>query len=199
MTLERLIILTLCLSIGCSAPIEIEPRTAAVEHPEEFLLEGKVINPKCVHLLQASISEHASIIVRSVILETCQESNLAYEGQQYTKNQDGTILYCEDPEDWHSCFSYRVLGRTANGIFLLYHGPTIGAYEIVGSEVTFDFLEGGKQEVHVLTKLGESHVPCFRSAQVDGNNLKITKRVFDAEAPRAFQCKDEEETIVHSF
>ena len=83
-----------------------------------FNLEGEIINPKCVELLQTDISENTNIIIRSVILEECQGSNLAFDGQDYAIEDNDTVGFGEG----HDYFSYSVLGRLENGDFLIFHG-----------------------------------------------------------------------------
>ncbi|MDA7855869.1 hypothetical protein N9A51_01420, partial [Pseudomonadales bacterium] len=46
-----------------------------------------------------------------------------------------------------------------------------------------------------LVKLSEADIPCFQSARIVGNQLMITKKVWDGEASRAKQCKKSLETI----
>ncbi|MGR5308096.1 hypothetical protein [Vibrio mediterranei] len=162
-----------------------------------FHHNGNIINPKCVNLLQAwnSESPQYGIILRSVIIDSCQESNLAFKGRDYHVSSDGSVSYYEDPDDGHSYFKYEVLGKTERGIFALAHLGYIGLYRLENQPVDFDFNYSNEQMVSVLTKLSQSWVPCFRSAQVKGNQLQVIKHVWNPAASRAEQCTDTLETV----
>ena len=60
-----------------------------------FNFQGKTINPKCINLLQPWMSDGATII-KSIIVNTCQNSNQAYEGIGFDVQKDGTITYYAD-------------------------------------------------------------------------------------------------------
>ncbi len=160
-----------------------------------FTLGSEIINPKCVNLLQTWISEKASIIVQSVVLKTCQNSNLAFEGKTYKVDDDGKVSY-QEPDDPTSQFSYQVVGRTDNGYHALYHDGYIGIYKIENRDLYFDINSQPKRPVAVLSKIGStSFLPCIDSMHVDGSFIVIKKAVFDPNQPRAFQCTKDRETM----
>lgn len=179
---------------------------ALVEHGEVadhlygFTLNGEVVNPRCLDLLQTSPAENTSIIQRSLVLETCQTSELAYTGQDYAIDNNNTIYYYGDPDEGRSYFGYRVLGQTTDGIFVIYHVGTIALYQIETETIDFDFLNSQPEAVQVLTKLSESFVPCFRSATLTPNDmLTLQAERYEANAPRAEQCTGILETTTHVF
>ena len=46
----------------------------------KFLINNNIINPACIKILQPNLSESSEIIIHSIVLESCQNSNLAFEG-----------------------------------------------------------------------------------------------------------------------
>ena len=171
-----------------------ENNNADANHFMGFDYEGKVINPKCVNLLQTSISDSA-IITRSIIIDTCQDSNLASEGIDFSIKDDGNVSYYEDPSDGHTYFGYRVVGRTLNNVFVLFHNGYIGLYTLSKQKIRFDFSKNEPKLVTLLTKLSDTYTPCFQSAEIRGNTLIITKAVWDSSASQAAQCTNVEETL----
>ncbi len=159
-----------------------------------FSYEGKVINPKCVNLLQSWQSD-SGIITRSIIIDSCQDSNLAFEGKNLSISHDGTVSYYEDPNDGHSKFGYRVVGRTLNNVFVLFHQGYIGLYRLREQNVTSDFSKNKEKSVMVLTKLSDAWMPCFISAKTQGNKLIIVKDIWDSSQSRAAQCTSDRETL----
>jgi hypothetical protein len=166
-----------------------------------FSHQGKAINPKCVNLLQTWISESPEygIITKSIVIDSCQDSNLAYEGKDYSVSKDGTVSYYEDPQDGHSHFGYRVVGRTLNNVFVIFHSGSIGLYRLQERDVIFDFSQSDAKSVKVLTKLSGTWMPCFKSAEIRENRLLIVKDVWDSSAPRASQCTGVSETLTFNL
>ncbi len=166
-----------------------------------FAVEGRIINPKCIELLQPWASEAAdtSAIITSINLENCQDSEIAATGQSFTIGDDKSVSFLGDPDDAHSYFSYKVLGITDKNIFALFHGGTIGIYKIVEIKEDHDFLAQTSRTGHVLTKLGQSFVPCFISGKVQGNKLTIKKNHFNPDGSTAEQCSEPLETIEYEF
>ena len=161
---------------------------------KDFKIDGQVINPACIKLMQPWKSEHSNIIVRSIVLENCQNSNVAFSGIQAYKN--GETSYCEDPNDGHTCFEYKYLGKTDDGTYFLFHQGYVGAYFISEKKLKDDLKVKKSTRLHVLTKIGDSLIPCFQEATIDKNQLIIVKKKFDAYQPTAFQCQKESETII---
>ena len=184
--------LLISLLVLTSAPVFAE---SASNKNHGFNYKGQAINPNCVNLLQTWSSENANTIIRSIIVDTCQESNLASEGADFSSKEDGTIYYYEDPDDRWSYFGYKVIGKSSEDIFVLQHGRSIGLYRLEHKNLSFDFSVNTLDSVRVLVKLSEADIPCFQSAAIVGNQLMITKKVWDDNAPRAKQCKNSLETI----
>ncbi|MDO6496928.1 hypothetical protein [Photobacterium sanguinicancri] len=166
-----------------------------VDAQNGFTYKGKVINPKCVQLLQPSVSENTAIITRSIVIDTCQNSNLAFEGLNYSINAMGGVEYIEDINDPHTRFSYQVLGKLSTNVYALYHLGTVGIYSYEKESVLFDFTTNERQSVYILTKLSESFMPCFKAGNIAGGYLKITKSKWDSNAPKANQCLDSDEAL----
>jgi len=158
----------------------------------KFLINGNTINPACIKILQTSLAESSEIIIHSLVLESCQDSNLASVGMNSYKK--GETSFCSDPDDGHTCFSYKVLGTTKNNIFYLFHSGYIGAYTIKKQPI-YNLETNKSLTVHILTKVGSSFIPCFQSARIDKNKLLITKKIFDAYQPTAFQCQTKLEEL----
>ena len=184
--------LLISLLVLTSAPVFAE---SASNKNHGFNYKGQAINPNCVNLLQTWSSENANTIIRSIIVDTCQESNLASKGADFSSKEDGTIYYYEDPDDRWSYFGYKVIGKSSEDIFVLQHGRSIGLYRLEHKTVSFDFSVNKLDSVRVLVKLSEADIPFFQSAEIVGNQLMITKKVWDDEAPRARQCTSTEKTI----
>lgn len=190
--MKKYTILSLLALSAFSHAKEVKP-LLALEHG--FSYKGEIINPQCVDLLQAWISEAHSIILRSVVIDNCQDSNIAFEGQNYEVSPDGTVYYIENPKDHHSYFGYKVLGETERGIFALLHSGSIGLYKLETKPIRFDFSKSEIQNVKVLTKLSETYTPCLISAKIKGNQLEVIKNIRNSDAPRAFQCEEDIEKI----
>ena len=193
-----IIFLILSIPIGVFASDSID---APVNKFIGFDFKGKIINPKCVNLLQtwASESPEFPIITRSIIIDGCQDSNLAFEGKEFKIQENGTVSYYENPNDVRSNFGYRVLGRSLNNIFILFHSGYLGLYRLDDRNITFDFSKQQKRKVTILTKISESWLPCFNSLEVKGNIVTIKKATFDSTAPRSSQCTEVEEILTYDL
>ena len=162
----------------------------AAEAFKGFSLNGKAINPVCLQKMRPWDSDNG-IIVRSIVLETCQDSNWAFNDTPAQVKGDTVSTVIENEP-----FSYQVLGRTTSGVFLVKQtGNEIFAYRIETTPVKADLLEGKAAPAHVLTALGRSFVPCLQSAVVKGDALVVQKQVSDMDAPHAEQCKTKVETV----
>ena len=139
-----------------------------------FTHAGQPINPKCVNLLQPWMSDYG-IIVRSLVIDTCQDSNLAFEGRENVSlSDDGTVSYYEDPNDGHTYFGYKVLGVTQNNIHVLQHMGELGFYKLEKMELRPYFNEEAEIST-VLTKLSSDDSYCFVSARIEKNIVVITR------------------------
>ena len=139
-----------------------------------FTHAGQPINPKCVNLLQPWMSDYG-IIVRSLVIDTCQESNLAFEGRENVSlSNEGTVSYYEDPNDSHTYFGYKVLGVTQSNIHVLQHMGELGFYRLERMKLRPYFNEDTEISM-VLTKLSSDDSYCFVSASVEKNIAVITR------------------------
>lgn len=169
-------------------------QAGAAEPFQGFNLGGKAINPTCLQKMQPWASD-SGIIVRSIVLETCQASNWAFNDNPVEVKGDTVSTTVEDEP-----FSYQVLGKTTSGVFLvLQTGNEINAYRIEATQVKSDLLAARTTPVHVLTLLGQSFVPCLQSAMVQGDKLVVKKQVSDMNAPRAEQCKTKVQTVQYAI
>jgi hypothetical protein len=190
-------LMTILMIVILNVAIAFEKSDTDMSRLMGFEYEGEAINPKCVNLLQTWISESTEfgIITSSIIIDSCQDSNLAFEGKDYSIRNDGTVSYYEDPDDGHSYFGYRVVGRTLNNVFVLFHSEYIGLYSLTEQDMRFDFSKNKTKTVKVLAKLSETYMPCFDSALTRGNKLIIIKSVWESSASRAARCTDVKETL----
>ena len=184
-----------------SMAVAAEKGSPSLDLYKGFSYQGKAINPKCVNLLQTWISESPEygIITKSIVIDSCQDSNLAFEGKDYSVSENGTVSYYDDPEDGHTYFGYRVVGRTLNNVFVLFHSGYIGLYRLNETNVIFDFSKNSAKSVQVLTKLSHAWMPCFISAEIRENTLLIVKDIWDSSAPSASQCTGVSETLTFNL
>jgi len=163
-----------------------------------FTLDGKVINPLCLEHMHPWLSDSV-IIVKSLILDYCQDSNWAADDNPVevkgnvvsTKVRDAV-----DSEVTSSTFSYEIVGKTDNGLFIARLPENeIAAYTIEEKTIKSDLLKPDPDKVHILTQVALSFVPCLQKAWVEGNKVFVTKNVSDQYAPGADQCKPAMETL----
>lgn len=191
--MKRFFLLTLVVVISLrsgqsmAAENKVDP---AKTDMAEFSHNGEPINPKCLNLLQPWLSEspESSIIIRSIVIDTCQSSNLAYSGANFTVDESGYVSYYEDPDDSRTLFKYKVLGVTSDDVFALYHLGAVGLYSIREQTLNFDFYKEQVRKVKILTKLSETWMPCLKSAYVEYDKLVIEWHEFLPEEPRPSQC-----------
>lgn len=165
----------------------------AEEHsiPDSFKINGEFINPQCVEQLQTWISESDSIIVQSIVLDTCQDSNLAFEGRETFYQNGNEIGYTGDADDAHDDFSYTYQASLSDNKHILSHGSDLVLYEIMNKRLAFDVAENDFRDVHVLSIIGSiGYFHCFKSAEISENTLTINRRVYYPENPRATACDD---------
>ena len=165
---------------------------------ELLKINGKVVNPACIKLMQPWLSENVDspVIIRSIVLDTCQNSNLAYEGRKPTISDDKTVSFYKDPDNGHSYFGYIYLGKTSKGKNYIYHNGTIGSYTITKENMITDFKKNTSKSVTVITKLGSSFIPCFQSAIIKDDILVVKAKKYDPSKPTAYQCGDTIETLI---
>lgn len=189
--------ITLLTLIISSAAMSAENGNSDAELYKGFNYHGEAINPKCVNLLQTWMSESPTygVIVKSVVIDSCQNSNLGFEGRNPTVSKEGWISYPSDPKGEYSGFGYMVLAKSKNNIFALYHSGYVGLYRFEKQNMIFDFTTSEKKTVNVLTKLSRSWMPCFESAAINENKLSIIKHIWDSSKPRSQQCQKEMETL----
>lgn len=163
-----------------------------------FTLKGEVINPLCLEHIHPWYSDGV-IIVKSLILDYCQESNWAFadspievQGNVVSTKVKGAI----DSEVTSSTFSYEIVGRTDNGLFIaiLAGNSEIAAYRIDEQVIRSDLFAPRPETVHMLTQVSLSTVDCLRKAWVKGNTVFIEKNVSDDSAPRSQRCTPKTET-----
>jgi hypothetical protein len=166
-----------------------------------FTLKGEIINPLCLEHIHPWYSDGVPII-KTLILDYCQDSNWAslytpieVEGDVVsTRLKDGV-----DSAVSSSTFSYQIIGKTENGLFIaLLPQNEIAAYTITEQTIHSDLLDPRPDRVHILTQVALSFVPCLQKAWVEGSKVFVTKNVFDADAPHADHCKPGIETVSYA-
>jgi hypothetical protein len=184
-----LLVLFLATSLG---------RAQAADRFYGFNLDGKVINPLCLEHIHPWLSDGA-IIIRSLILDYCQDSNWAFDDCPVEVNGDVVstkVKGAVDSELTSSTFSYRIVGKTDNGLFIARLAENeIAAYTIEVKTIRSDLFDPKPQKVHVLTQVALSFVPCLQRVWVVGNKVLLTRNVYDERASRAEQCKPDVETV----
>jgi len=165
---------------------------------ELLKINGDVVNPACIKLMQPWSSENAKspVIIRSIVLDTCQNSNLAFKGQEPIISDDKRVSFYKDPDDGHSYFGYIYLGKTSKGKNYIYHNGTIGAYTITQENMIIDLQKKTSKNVTVINKLGDSFIPCFQSAIIKDDKLVVTVKKYIAAESASRKCSDKIETLI---
>jgi hypothetical protein len=176
--------------VGAMTVASLSPAQAA-EPYQGFNLGGQAINPVCIYKMRPWLSD-GDIIVRSIILEHCQNSNWAFHDDRVKiEANDAVSVRIEG-----RTFAYEVIGKTASGLFALHLTDNyIATFRIDEQTIQPDLLKPQARKVHVLTALADTWVPCFSQARVEGNRLIIEKQVSDLNAPRPDRCKKAMETV----
>jgi hypothetical protein len=151
-----------------------------------FVFQNKPINPACIAMFNSSLADMPYI--NSINLNVCQNSNAAF--QTTLKNNDGSYyFYNNNKNDASGFYSYKVLGKSANNIYVLNTNTSSGGTLEASNLLLIKFnksnqyvYNGSSQPKinHVLElKLlgyiigGDRCVGSFSSVQVIGNNLVI--------------------------
>lgn len=188
--MKALLILAAATLAATTAQAQTQLTTKSVEKFSGFTVNGEAINPVCINRMRPWQSDK-DIIVKSIVLEECQKSNWAFH-EKPVDIKNGVVSTEVEGES----FSYKVIGKTTGGLFIVHHsGNELAAYRIDEQQVKPDMLKPDTRKVHVLTTVSDTFVPCFKSARVDGDTLHIEKNAFDHKAPRATQCKSEIEKV----
>ncbi|MGB2580428.1 MAG: hypothetical protein WBC83_01930, partial [Minisyncoccia bacterium] len=142
------------------------PHTAHALDPvvAGFSVNGEAINPKCIQLMQPWISDN-NFSVRQIVLEECQNSNLASEGISNIAREENVISFYDDPKDAHSYFGYEVLGVTDTGLFVVSHSGDIAIYRIESQKIFTDVLNHKSKQQHTITYIGSSWTPCLQGGE----------------------------------
>lgn len=175
------------------------------EAEEKFLgfnIGGEVINPMCLQKMRPWFSD-GGIIVKSIVLDNCQNSNWAYAANPITV--DGNVVSTKvegavASEVESEVFSYQVVGRTDDGLFVLrLSNNWVAAYRIDEQVVKDELFKQQTSKVRVLTALGESWVPCLQKLEVKGNKVVIEKQIYHPDAARPDQCDTRMETVEYDI
>lgn len=157
-----------------------------------FTLAGKVINPLCLEHIHPWLSD-STIIVKSLILDYCQDSNWAYEDNPTTV--DGNVVSTKvkgaiDSEVTSSIFSYEIVGKTDNGLFIavLPQNSEVAAYRIDEQTIKSELFNPQPEKVHILTQVSLSLVLCMNKVWVKGNKVFVEHNVVDENAARPDMC-----------
>lgn len=182
--------LFLAASVGCGQ---------ADEKFHGFNLDGKVINPLCLQRIHPWVSDGV-IIVKSLILDYCQDSNWAFADNpiRVDGNVVSTLVKGEvDSEIESATFSYEIVGKTDNGLFIAILAGTgdIAAYRIDEQVIKSDLFTPNPQKVRILTAVAEAHMDCMQKVWVVGNKVFIERNVVNETGPRYARCKPQVETL----
>src|SRR5690349_11127148 len=82
-----------------------------------FTYQNEVINPACVAMFNSSMADQPYI--RSINMNKCQSSNVAFKSTFQTR--DGWhYFYNNDKNQQAGDYRYKVVGKSTNGIYVLY-------------------------------------------------------------------------------
>lgn len=164
--------------------------------PESFKINGEYINPQCVYQLQTSLAEYTNVIIQSIVLETCQNSNLAFYGKENQWSDNNSVGYNNPDESYKPAqsFFYTYEGKLPNAKHLLSHGGSLAIYKITEKRFGFDVSKNDYRNIHILSKIAEiGFFHCFKKADISENTLIIKKRIYYPDNPHASAC-DENKT-----
>lgn len=149
-----------------------------------FVFENEAINPACVAMFNASVADYPYI--NAINLNECQHSNAAY---QTTLSKGNSYYFYQNNKNYdEGMYSYNVVGKTSNNIFVLdttySGGGTLVASELLLvrlSEVTQHVYDGTNLKVQHNTEMkllgyvigGDRCVGAFAEVKVDKNKLFI--------------------------
>lgn len=164
-----------------------------------FTVKGEPVNPVCLEHIHPWLSD-TDIIIKSIILDYCQDSNWAFPFNPIKVDGDlvSTVIKgVEDSEIQSSTFSYRVVGKTDNGMFILElpANNEMAAYTITEQTIKSDLFEPDPTKVKILTQVSLSSVFCVEKAWVKGNTVFVQKHVRDENALRSGMCTPKMETV----
>jgi hypothetical protein len=173
--------------------------TGAAEKFYGFTVNGEPVSPVCLEHIHPWLSD-TDIIIRSIILDDCQDSNWAFAYNPIRIDGDvvSTVIKGKvDSEVESSTFSYEVVGRTDNGMFILMlpANSEIAAYSITEQTIKSDLLDPRPARKKILTQVSRSFVACLEKAWVKCNTVFVRKHVRDENAPRPEQCTPKMETV----
>jgi uncharacterized protein len=155
-----------------------------------FTFNGKPINPECVSLFNDSLD--GNIIVASIYLNSCVESNAAFSGKYAFVDRKGAVKYYRKASDsWErndGFYSYRVLGKTDNGTFVLktlsnWNGSLTSANLLLLKIKDIQLSTPDTEGKHVLTSVSllefvgdySAHLLCDSSIKINGNKIVFSE------------------------
>lgn len=155
-----------------------------------FSLYDKAINPVCIKNMLPNVSD-SGIIIKSIVLEACQESNWAHY-KNLTVTDDVVTAEMEKES-----FSYQVIGKTKSGDYVLkLSGNKIAAFRISEQLTPPNY---NSDKTHILTVVSESFVPCLKSVKLEEDKVLIEQNEYDPKASHAQQCKGEIKTLEYKL
>jgi hypothetical protein len=164
-----------------------------------FTVKGEPVSPVCLEHIHPWLSD-TDIIIKSVILDYCQDSNwtFAYNPIKIDGDLVSTVIKDKvDSEVESSTFDYEVAGKTDNGMFILMlpANNEIAAYTITEQTIKSDLFDPHPLKKQILTQVSLSFVACMEKAWVKGNTVFVQKHVRDENAPRSEECNTKLETV----
>lgn len=186
--IRSMLIATLFLAASCA-------HGQAAEKFYGFTVKGEPVSPVCLEHIHPWLSD-TDIIIKSVILDYCQDSNWTFAFNPIKIDGDlvsSRIKGEEDSEIESATFSYRVIGKTDNGMFILElpGNNEIAAYTITEQTIKSDLFDPKPEKMQILTQVSLSFVFCVDKAWVKGNTVSVQRHVRDDNA----HCTDKVETV----
>jgi hypothetical protein len=162
----------------------------ALDISREFAIKDEPINPICIKNMLPLMSDRG-IIVKSIVLDHCQNSNWAFTEEDVIVDGD-SVTAKSDGEN----FTYKVLGKIKSDIFILHlTGNIIGAFKLENSKLRLNIASDIIEDLTILTYIGDVFVPCFVELKIEDNKVTIEKYKDDMNAGNSEACKTTTETI----
>lgn len=160
--------------------------SAYADSNDGFTYQNAPVNPACVAMFNSSMADLPYL--KSINLNVCQHSNAAYQ-KTMQDNNGGYYFYVNDKDNSQGQYTYKVIGKSTNGIFVVKTNGS-GGGTMVASDLLLlrlntnkDYVFNGSAEpkINDITVLrligyvngGDRCVGDFVDVKVVGNQLNI--------------------------
>ena len=170
----------------CLAILLLITTTIYADSQAGFTFKNEPINPACVAMFNSGMADLPYI--KSINMNVCQHSNAAY--QKTLQATDGSYYFnVNDKDDSEGQYSYKVIGKSANGIYVLSTqasgGGTMVASDLLllrlNENLEYVFNRVSNPQINNITVLrmlgyvngGDRCVGGFAEVKLVGNQLNI--------------------------